>query len=136
MPLFVNDIVPKVIVPMSFVFVVRVLPPKIRLHVPEVSGTVLQFDAVDQLLLPPPPDHVATPAGAWFIAAQATMKVANINATLRRDWVIWGLCENASSGRITTIDRNGRTDCAGPSSDCFTAAPPQVKEPDGAGTDF
>jgi hypothetical protein len=63
-PLFVNDIVPSVIVPMVFVLVVCVAPPKDRFQVPDVVGIVLQLDEVDQLPEPPPPVHVALPIGA------------------------------------------------------------------------
>ena len=63
-PLFVNDIVPSVIVPMVFVLVVCVTPPNTRFHVPDVVGMVLQLDDVDQLPEPPPPVHVALPIGA------------------------------------------------------------------------
>ena len=62
-PLFVNDIVPSVIVPMVFVLVVCVAPPKDRFQVPDVVGIVLQLDEVDQLPEPPPPVHVALPMG-------------------------------------------------------------------------
>ena len=94
-PSFVNDIVPSVIVPMLFVFVVCVVPPKTRFHDPDVVGNVLQFEAVDQLPLPPPPDHVATPIGAATprsTHAHATITVANIHAVLRRIWDICGSC--------------------------------------------
>jgi len=65
-PLFVNAIVPSVIVPMSFVFVVCVVPVKKRLHVPDVVGfpdaaDVNQLDVPDQLPVPAPPVHVAFP---------------------------------------------------------------------------
>ena len=63
-PLFVNDIVPSVIVPMVFVLVVCVAPPNTRFHESDVVGMVLQLDAVDQLPEPPPPVHVAFPIGA------------------------------------------------------------------------
>jgi hypothetical protein len=90
-PSFVNDIVPSVIVPMLFVLVVCVVPPKTKPHDPDVVGKVLQFEEVDQLPLPPPPDHVATPIGAATarsIPAQNTTTVANIHAILRRTWNI------------------------------------------------
>jgi hypothetical protein len=60
----VNDIVPSVIVPMVFVLVVCVAPPKDRFQVPDVVGMVLQLEEVDQLPEPPPPVHVALPMGA------------------------------------------------------------------------
>lgn len=93
-PSFVNDIVPSVISPILFVFVVCVVPPKTRLHAPDVVGKVLQFEAVDQLPLPPPPDHVATPTGpamAGFILPNAAIDTANSIATLRRTWGIYAL---------------------------------------------
>jgi hypothetical protein len=61
-PLLPNVSESTVIDPMLFVFVVCVVPPKTRLHVPDVVGTVLQFELVDQLALPPPPDQVVVPA--------------------------------------------------------------------------
>jgi hypothetical protein len=63
-PLLPNVSESTVIVPILFVFVVCVVPPKTRLHVPEVVGNVLQFELVDQLALPPPPDQVVVPAHA------------------------------------------------------------------------
>jgi hypothetical protein len=63
-PSFVNDNVPSVIVPMVFVLVVCVAPPKDRFQVPDVVGIVVQLDEVDQLPEPPPPVHVALPIGA------------------------------------------------------------------------
>lgn len=86
-PSFVNDIVPSVIVPMLFVFVVCVVPPKIKPQDPEVVGRVVQFEEVDQLPLPPAPDHVATPIGAATASstyAQTTITAANIHVVLRR----------------------------------------------------
>lgn len=64
-PLLPNVSESTVICPMLFVFVVCVVPPKTRLHVPDVVGNVLQFELVDQLALPPPPDHVVVPAAAF-----------------------------------------------------------------------
>jgi hypothetical protein len=66
-----------VIDPMWFVVVVCAVPPKTRLHVPEVVGNVLQFELVDQLALPPPPDQVVVPAQASSDpSANATARMA------------------------------------------------------------
>ena len=76
-PLLPNVSESTVIGPMLFVFVVCVVPPKTKLHVPEVVGNVLQFELVDQLALPPPPDQVVVPAHASPDAtANATARMA------------------------------------------------------------
>jgi hypothetical protein len=61
-PLLPNVSEPTVMGPMLLVFVVCVVPPKTKLHVPDVVGNVLQFELVDQFPLPPPPDQVVVPA--------------------------------------------------------------------------
>jgi hypothetical protein len=79
-PLLPNVSESTVICPMLFVFVVCVVPPKTRLHDPDVVGNVLQFEAVDQLPLPPPPDQVVIPAKASpEPTANATMNMAAAN---------------------------------------------------------
>ena len=63
-PLLVKDIAMVLIVPMLFVPVVCVVPPKTRPQLFDVVGSVLQLDASDQFPLPPRPDHVVVVGGA------------------------------------------------------------------------
>ena len=62
-PSLVKDIAAVPIVPMLFVSIVWVVPPKTKPQLPDVVGSVLQLDAFDQLPLPPLPDHVVMVGG-------------------------------------------------------------------------
>jgi hypothetical protein len=81
----VNDSESTLIVPMLFVPVVCVSPPKTKLHVPDVVGTVLQFAELDQLPLPAPPVHVALSPSAWPlpIATETIADRRSVNLIVR-----------------------------------------------------
>jgi len=76
-PSLVNESEFSVIVPIVLVPVVWVVPPKTSAHEPDVVGMTVQFEAFDQLPLPPPPVQVAV---VWACTGEA-IAVATMAAT-------------------------------------------------------